>query len=276
MSTVVSKDKAMGLLQKAIKRISEIKELHVVEPKFTKWKRDTEVTIENVFSKDSRHLSDFINISYTPPPIQFLAAGQPTPKQNYRGYYLAGLNEAESILQSMLEEIEEFWEEKTITDKTSTTLSTTKIIELLCNRFHLVVRQLTKRHGGRKTLEVKDEYDVPDLMHSLLSLFFDDIRPEEWTPSYAGKSARVDFLLKVEKTVLEMKHSRVGLTEKELGDELIIDIGRYKATHPDCESLYCFVYDPQGSINNPRGIENDLSKEIGGMPVRVIIAPKIY
>ena len=28
---------------------------------------------------------------------------------------------------------------------------------------------------------------------------FDDIRPEEYTPSYAGGSSRIDFLLKDEK-----------------------------------------------------------------------------
>ena len=39
-------------------------------------------------------------------------------------------------------------------------------------------------------------------------LYFDDIRAEEWTPSYAGKCARVDFLLKNEKIVIEVKKTR--------------------------------------------------------------------
>jgi hypothetical protein len=49
------------------------------------------------------------------------------------------------------------------------------------------------RHDGRPTLGVGDEYDVQDLLHALLRLFFDDIRPEERTPSYAGESTRMDF-----------------------------------------------------------------------------------
>src|SRR6266404_4607097 len=66
-------------------------------------------------------------------------------------------------------------------------------IELLCSRFHSVAVQLRRRHAHRPTLEVSDEYDVQDLLRSLLSLFFDGIRPEEWAPSYAGKSARMEI-----------------------------------------------------------------------------------
>lgn len=130
-------------------------------------------------------------------------------------------------------------------------------LKRIFSHFHRIVKQLRKRHDGRPTLDVSDEYDVQDLLHALLRLYFDDIRAEEWTPSYAGKSARMDFLLKKEKTVIEIKMTRKGLTNKELGDQLIVDIKRYQS-HPDCDHLICFVYDPEGRINNPTGIVNDL------------------
>jgi len=79
------------------------------------------------------------------------------------------------------------------------------IIDHLVRRFHRVVRQLRQRHDNRPTLDVTEEYDVQDLLHALLALHFDDIRPEEYTPSYAGVSSRVDFLLKGERVVLEVK-----------------------------------------------------------------------
>jgi hypothetical protein len=41
---------------------------------------------------------------------------------------------------------------------------------------------------------------------------------------------------------------------------LIQDIARYEA-HPDCQRLICFVYDPEGRLANPRGLEKDLSRE---------------
>ena len=146
------------------------------------------------------------------------------------------------------------------------------LIEQICGRFHLVARQLRSRHGGRPTLDVQDEYDVQDLIHSLLCLHFIDIRPEEYTPSYAGKASRMDFLLKQESIVLELKMTRSGLGAKELSTQLIEDIERYKS-HPDCQALVCFVYDPAGLIPNPRGIETDLKRDGDPFPVRVLIRP---
>ncbi|MFC1712719.1 hypothetical protein ACFL6S_03560 [Candidatus Poribacteria bacterium] len=131
------------------------------------------------------------------------------------------------------------------------------MLENLCKRFHLVARQLRSRRENRATLEIEDEYDVQDLLHALLKIFFDDVRPEEWTPSYAGSSSRMDFLLKIEKIVVEVKKTRKGLKDKEIGDQLLIDIGRYRS-HPDCETLVCFVYDPEGRISNSSGLATDL------------------
>jgi hypothetical protein len=149
---------------------------------------------------------------------------------------------------------------------------TMSIVENLCKRFHLVARQLKGRHNERQTLLVEDEYDVQDLFHALLTLYFNDIRPEEWTPSYAGGCSRMDFLLKQEHIVIEVKKTRKTLGAKELGEQLIVDIAKYEV-HTDCDTLICFVYDPEGWIANPRGIENDLNKNNGGLHVKVLITP---
>lgn len=146
------------------------------------------------------------------------------------------------------------------------------LIEQTCNRFHLVVRQLGSRFQNRPTIAIQDEYDVQDLFHSLLWIYFEDVRPEEYTPSYAGKSSRLDFLLKRECIVIEVKKTRVGLDAREVSTQLIEDIERYKA-HPDCKTLICFVYDPEGFILNPRGVETDLNRDGNPFPVRVLIRP---
>jgi hypothetical protein len=130
-------------------------------------------------------------------------------------------------------------------------------IEKLMIRFHQVALQLTRRHGPRDSLYITDEYDVQDLLHALLKIDFDDIRPEEWTPSYAGGSARMDFLLKKEQIVIEAKKTRANLRDREVGEELIIDIAKYKG-HPNCRTLLCFVYDPDHHIHNPVGLKRDL------------------
>ena len=66
----------------------------------------------------------------------------------------------------------------------------------ITSQFPVVTRQIQQRHDNRSTLEIRDEYDVQDLLHTLLRIDFDDVRAEEFTPSHAGKSSRMDFLLK--------------------------------------------------------------------------------
>jgi len=148
------------------------------------------------------------------------------------------------------------------------------LLETILDRFHLVAKQIRQRYDDRESLDIKDEYDVQDLLHALLRIYFEDIRTEEWNPSYAGGSTRADFLLKTEQIVIEVKKTRSNLKAKQLGEQLIIDIAKYK-THPDCKTLYCFVYDPDGYITNPRGIENDLNKTSDeSFKVKVTIVPK--
>src|SRR5260370_40048247 len=138
-------------------------------------------------------------------------------------------------------------------------------IELLAQRFGLIARSLAQRGRNRTPLTIEDEYDVQYLFKGLLKLFFDDIRPEEWTPSYAGKSTRMDFLIKSEQIVIELKMTRAGLkTATQVGEELIIDIHKYRY-HADCKTLVAFVYDPERHIVEPRSLENDLSRTIDGI-----------
>lgn len=157
-----------------------------------------------------------------------------------------------------------------------TSLDQRKLLDALDQivvKFHAVAVQLRSRHAERETLDINDEYDVQDLMHALLRLYFDDVRPEEWVPSYAGASSRTDFLLPQIDTVIEIKKTRAGLNAKSVGEQLIIDIARYKK-HPQCRRLVCFVYDPEGRIANPSGIESDLNSGDHGIEVRVSILPK--
>lgn len=148
------------------------------------------------------------------------------------------------------------------------------VLEKLFSRFHQAARQLRNRHEERPTVDVSDEYDVQDLLHSLLKLYFDDIRPEEWTPSYAGGSSRMDFLLKNEQLVVEVKKTRDNLRDRSIGEQLIVDIAKYKE-HPDCRTLVCFIYDAEGLIANPTGLENDLnSSSTDELSVWVHVFPK--
>lgn len=77
----------------------------------------------------------------------------------------------------------------------------------------------------------------------------------------------------MKKSSLRSKKTRKGLTDKEIGDQLIVDIDRYKS-HADCQKLICFVYDPEARIGNPIGIMKDLNTQHNGF-VTVYIRPLI-
>jgi DpnII restriction endonuclease len=147
------------------------------------------------------------------------------------------------------------------------------VVIMLCRRFHLFARQLQARHGHRATVRVADEYDVQDLMHALLRVHFEDVRAEEATPSVAGNSGRMDFLLKAERLVLETKMTRRSLGQKEVGDELIVDMKRYRS-HPGLRTLVCLVYDPGGFCRSPAALESDLSGGDGRFRSVVIVCPR--
>lgn len=149
-------------------------------------------------------------------------------------------------------------------------LDSVQVVVTIANRMREVERQLRIRHDSRTTLEVHDEHDAQDLFHAVLRLFFDDIREESGAPGYAGGSSRMDFLLPRYRLAVELKHARASMSGKDLGDQLIIDIDRYKR-HPDVRHLVCLVFDREGHIHNPRGLEHDLSTPREGLAVTVRI-----
>jgi hypothetical protein len=140
----------------------------------------------------------------------------------------------------------------------------------MLRRFPAIVRQLRHRHENRASLIVTDEYDVQDLLHALLRGLFYDIRAEDPAPARAGSSSRVDFLVMERRTVVEAKVAGPRLRDKQIGEQLIIDIERYQS-HASCDRLVCFVYDPGGYIRNPAGLETDLSTKRGRLSVSVIV-----
>ncbi|MFV1942874.1 hypothetical protein VPH49_18840 [Pseudomonas luteola] len=150
---------------------------------------------------------------------------------------------------------------------------TRSTVEIICRNFHRYCLQMLRRHNNRDSIAVSDEYDVQDLMHSIFRLHFDDVRAEEYTPSYAGGASRIDFLLAQENIAVEVKKTRETLRDKQVGEQLLVDIGRY-SSHPKVKRLICFVYDPEHFVTNPSGIESDLSKETNGIDVLVIVTPQ--
>jgi len=261
-------------IKKGIKQVRTISELsdgstYYDSQKIERWKDRV-----NVFLKE--------NIS-TEVAANFNNECRGMPSLDWYEDICSSLNSGTLFLQSIKDDIEqnpEFWlnrlSKNNKTQKISSQLemNSIDIIRKICLRFHLVAKQLRDhRRENRNTVIIEDEYDVQDLLHALLKIFYDDIRTEEWTPSYAGGSSRMDFLIKNEKIVIEVKKTREGLKGKQIADQLFVDIERYKKSHPGCEYLFCFVYDPDNLIQNPIGLEKDINEKHKG-EAEVLICPK--
>lgn len=147
------------------------------------------------------------------------------------------------------------------------------ILSNIFNNFSRFVHQLKRKRHNDRDCFISDEYDVQDLLHAILKLHFEDVREEDCTPQNAGSCNRIDFLINDNQTAIEVKYAKESHKDKQIGDELIIDIAKY-SKHPNCKSLYCFVYDPEYCISNPKGLENDLNnKSTDDFKVKVFVRP---
>lgn len=102
-----SKEKATEKIGALIERIDELKRIERGSAQFKKWIRDTQVALEHIFGKESRHITDFNQIRYSLGVIS-----SSTPEHKFQQRYVDGLENAKHVLVSMIEEIQEYWEEK--------------------------------------------------------------------------------------------------------------------------------------------------------------------
>ena len=103
-----SKAKAIERLRRALDKVPELEKLSSDSPEFEKWRRDTRVAIENTFVEDSTHVQEFDGISFYWRPVLWTGENETYKRKTY----LRGLQKSFSLLESMIEEIEEYWEEE--------------------------------------------------------------------------------------------------------------------------------------------------------------------
>ncbi len=103
--TKPTKEKAIERLQNILEQISDLKELQYNSPPFKKWLRDTEVAIRNTFGDKSSHVEEFKEISFS---LWMFTSG--TPDSEFQAAYIRGLETSASVVTSMIDEVEEYWE----------------------------------------------------------------------------------------------------------------------------------------------------------------------
>ena len=264
---VVAAGRAIELLRRQLKQFERVSALGREDPAVRKWTSTTAAILEGAFGQGHekarefrRHYGSFV-----------MGAAEAEREREHR----EGMQRRRAMLESGIEQLQLLAPEPEAGGPGDGAAGSDALgtVMRICERFDEVAEQLTFRRPNRTTIYIDDEYDVQDLLHALLRLHFDDVRTEEWTPSYAGHPARMDFLLKPEQIVIEVKMTRMSLSAKELTEELLLDTARYRG-HPDCKRLVCFVYDKRRMLHNPRGIERDLGRmSTGELEVVCVIAP---
>jgi hypothetical protein len=120
------------------------------------------------------------------------------------------------------------------------------------------VRKLGDRSHGREPFIVENEYDVQDLIETVLRGTFPEVVREEWTTKRAGSAKRIDLVIRSLGILVECKYVRDTNHAKKIADELRIDFECYH-DYPDCRQLYVYVYDPDRLIDDPENFAADLN-----------------
>ncbi len=103
-----TKSEARNWISKALGQITELWHLSRRSPEFMRWRRSTEIAISNTFGENSPHIQEFYNINFSPSRV--------VPGMDDSAYvraYQRGLGETKALLESMVEEIEDYWSEAT-------------------------------------------------------------------------------------------------------------------------------------------------------------------
>ncbi len=93
-------------LQRQLNQIPELKKLSIESVQFKKWQRDTEVAIRNAFGESSDQVEKFNEIRF----FSFIVSGRRSDFMHQQAYD-SGLESADALLQSLLDEVEEYWDD---------------------------------------------------------------------------------------------------------------------------------------------------------------------
>ena len=106
---MMNKQIAISQLQDQIKKLRVVRATRRFGASFTKWRRDTEVVISHVFSGDEKYIHDFTSITYGNQDLPYVS--DTAEEATHQGVYEEGLEYAESIITSFIDEIERYWHE---------------------------------------------------------------------------------------------------------------------------------------------------------------------
>jgi hypothetical protein len=116
--------------------------------------------------------------------------------------------------------------------------------DIFYNFPNAVQKIIKDRRKGHSEFDIKDEYDVQDILYVIVKSFFPNMRDEDPIPKVGGKSTKIDLILREEKILIEVKMMKEkDSNETHFIEQLKVDFESYhKCSWLD--KLFCFVYDP--------------------------------
>ena len=131
---------------------------------------------------------------------------------------------------------------------------------LALQEFDACVRYLNTRRSAGAVIDIQSEADVQDVLYLLLRPWVVDLIYESPADKSANRYAIKDFSSGTGRFVVDAKYIRDKEHGRLMSKELHDDIEMYR-THPQCDDLIFFVYDPDAMIPDQRALRDAIEVE---------------
>jgi hypothetical protein len=126
--------------------------------------------------------------------------------------------------------------------------------------FDACVRYLNTRRSAGAVINIQSEADVQDVLYLLLRPWIVDLLYESPADKSANRYVIKDFSSTTGRFVIDAKYIRDKDHGRLISKELHDDIEMYR-THPRCDHLIFFVYDPEALIPDQRALRESIEIE---------------
>lgn len=147
-----------------------------------------------------------------------------------------------------------------------------ELVVRLCKRLPAAARILANRRSGKTPFSMSDEYDVQDLMHSILRAYVKHSVTEEPMGKIAGvRHGRADIAIEDLQTIIEAKFVRGPDDQRRLVEEYSNDLLLY-TKWPSLKHLIFLIYNSQ-DLRDPEAFEKlEGPQNVNGVEFNVYMA----
>jgi hypothetical protein len=143
--------------------------------------------------------------------------------------------------------------ESSVSATSATPPQRTGPVLLALREFDACVRYLNTRRSAGAIIKIESEADVQDVLYLLLRPWVVDLVYESPADKSGNRYAIKDFSSAAGRFVVDAKYIRDEDHGRLVSKELHDDIEMYR-THPRCDDLIFFVYDPNALIPDQRAL----------------------